>query len=337
MITRIAPILFVYSIIVGCGSTPYSKEIWMEPEQISIQDNKEKQTVSYIARYLMTKEEALKLDENIRGSEWVGNALLAPTASLAGSLLATGNPLSLSGVNTFSDLNTALTVASWLLPEGGIMEKVSGIYLPKTWDGEFIETADRAKEVAIEHTEAQLRKTATAHNLSFSCIASCSSMVSRVYHLALTEKTDFSQYIYQAPGGVYVTTHWFDLEKPEQANLVENAAVGFDIGWRPEPGNTWVVNFWGTPILDENGDVEIGKLDNGFVYPSVSHDLGWTDLGLSLYKSFSDDGGYLFVGSEEPVPAFFAYKGKTYSYRKTRKSAERFIEYEIVQAERISP
>ena len=328
MITRIAPILFVYSLIVGCGSTPYSKEIWMEPEKVSIQDDQEKQKIGYLARYLMPKEEALKLDKNIQSSQWLSDDLMRTSAGFAGSLLQTGNPFSTPGVNAFGNLNTALTVASWLLPDGGIMENVSGIYLPKTWNGKTISTQEEAKEIGITHTEQQLQKTAVSLNLKYSCIANCDSTMSRVYHLAYTPETDFSHLVYQAPEGVYVATHWLDLVQSKQTNPVENAAVGFDIGWQSPAGNTWVIGFYGAPILDENGKVGIREGENGYVYPLVQDLLNYTELGRMLYREYSNDGGYLFMGSDDQVPNMVAFDGKLYSFSSRR--ADRFIDNLLV-------
>ena len=316
-------------LISGCGSTPYSKEIWAEPGQVKIGNEKERQKVSYLARYLMPKDEALKLDKDIRNSEWINDATLKTAASFTGSLLQTGNPFSTAGVNAAGNLTTALTVASWLLPEDGIMENISGIYLPGVWKGKAIETQEQAKIIAINHTESQLRKTAERYNLNYECIASCESMMSRVYLLGLTPETDFSHLVYQAPGGIYVTTHWFDLSRPEHLNSVENAALGFNIGWQTPPGNTWLVNFYGTPLLNDEGEVVISEGENGYIYPSVRHKLNYTELGRMLYKTFNDDGGYLFMGSEDQVPRMVAYNGKLYSYISRR--AKRFIDRELVE------
>ena len=324
-----ASVLSASMLLAGCSSSPYSKEIWMNPDEVKIEDKQELQKVGYLARYLLPREEAMELDKEIQKSQWVSDATLQTSAGFAGSLLQTGNPLSTAGVSAFSEINAALTVASWMIPEDGIMEKVSGIYLPKVWDGESIDTQEQAKQIAIEHTEDQLRKTASLMNLDYSCIANCDSTMSRVYHLAHTPETDFSRLVYQAPGGVYVLTHWFDLVQPEQPNLIENASVGFDIGWKSPVGNTWVVGFYGTPIFDENDEVTISEGENGFVYASIRHWLNNTELGRTLYREFNNDGGYLFMGSHDQVPRMVAYNGKLYSY--TSRRADRFIDSELVE------
>lgn len=325
----VASVLSISTLLVGCSSNPYMKEIWMKPDEVKIEDEQELQKISYLARYLMPRDEALKLDKEIQASQWVSDSTLQTAAGFTGSLLQTGNPFSTSGVNAFSEINAALTVASWLMPEDGIMEEISGIHLPKNWQGTAIETQEQAKRIGIEHTEERLQRTASSLNLSYSCIANCESTMSRVYHLAYTEETDFSHLVYQAPKGVYVVTHWLDLVQPEQPNPVVNAVVGFDIGWQSPAGHSWMVHFYADPALDANGDAIIREGKNGYVYPVVQDKLNYTELGRMLYRELNNDGGYLFMGSHDQVPRMVAYNGTLYSY--TSRRADRFIDSELVE------
>jgi len=218
------------------------------------------------------------------------------------------------------------------LTNPGAMDKVSGIALPEEIDGEKIANKERAWQLAIQHSEAQLLRIAKHYDLTLVCQYGCGKpQERRIYLLKPNAPDTFKGYTYQPKGPIVVQATWSPVEYIEEPDTLESALRNYIPRWATPQGNMWLTNFFTEPTLDAQGKVMTKVNEAGLVYPVVEKNLAVTRLGRDFLRLYTQDGGYLHYGNQKIWPGYLAHNGELYSF--ISKNDKRFIEYKLVEKE----
>lgn len=310
MQTRLIPMLCVLALN-GCASmssAPYIRGLGSTTAQ-KIEDEQQRDKLSYLARYLLTADDRQKQAARIKKvhpgwTQFDTHGAL----SMATSQALTGNMLSNSGTQVYGATMAALTVASMLMPDGS-MENVSGFYLPPQFNGAAIDNEEQARNAYWQWREKQIAATASAFQREYRCIYQCESPAMRIYELHLAPGLAGNKYAYNPPY-IYIRAELHQgkmLPAPDDALLAW--ALGFTPKWATADGNTAPMTLL-EASLDKQG---LPQYQNEA--PLVSrNDPFKTTMGRDLMRQLYAGSEYDFIAQRGFGKDRMAYRGDIYTF-----------------------
>jgi hypothetical protein len=196
----------------------------------------------------------------------------------------------------------------------GSSDYVSGISLPETFEGNHLETAEKAQAAALSLIDQQLINASQELGYSAECVHRCDTSP-RFYHLKKLKTAGTVKWIYE-PEEIAVYVGEIEMLKVEETQLVDSLAVGFKVAWRTEYGNTAVIHLLSNPILDKNNNIIINHLDpNDPKSVSFKGDnrLPKTDIG-DAFNRLIHNTPYTFMGTSKKRPKALYYNGEVYTF-----------------------
>ncbi|MEN9456899.1 MAG: hypothetical protein RL210_2418 [Pseudomonadota bacterium] len=329
MQTRFIPLLCVLALggCAGMSSDPYIRGLGSTSLQ-RIDDEQQRDKLSYLARYLLTADDRQRQSANIKNvhpgwTEFNTHGAL----SMATSQALTGNMLSNSGTQVYGATMAALTVASMLMPDGS-MENVSGFYLPPQFNGATIDNEEQARNAFWQWRERQIAAAAQSVQREFRCVFQCDSKSVRIYELRLASGQSGSNYIYNPPI-LYIRAELYKGEMvPAADDPLLSWALGFTPRWATPDGNTAPITLM-EASLDKEGKPEYKDGD-----PLINHHEPFkTTLGRNLVRQIYAGSDYDFIARRGFANDYMAFRGDIYTF--VFRHYGGFIEFKRV--EKIEP
>lgn len=316
------PVFFLF--LTACASAPktdFERDWRHDPirEEMAANDD----MLSYLARNMMDAEDRKELTAKLYKQYASDDALKASLAQYAGY-----NHFNDSVGMDIATLQAGVSLIADILDEGS-MENISGIALPGEVDGVYIESPEQAWQIATRHSERQLENVARQFEMDLICDFGCNEE-RRIYRLVQKNPARLAQYMYKPVGDIIVVATWTKLERVEKPDIFEAKARGFLPVWSTRSGHMWLTLFTAEPVLDAQGKLQYRKNEQGQTYPLVNKSLVGVRLGRDIVREYYRDPGYMFAGTDEIYPGYFAFKGTLYSYILRNERA--FIEYVLKES-----
>jgi hypothetical protein len=313
----------------GCSSSPWFKDVTTRPDTHDLDDDKLSLKLSYIARYMMEDDNRNNLLNEINKTSIFHDYSLLHTSTLAqaGTDLAVGQ----FGSQLGSQVGLAVVGAGLVFGEifDGSMDIVSQAYLPEIFEGELLDSQDKANKALSRFTLSRFQKIAEQNDWTFECVYGCDGL-NQIFIITLQENQISSQYIYRPIEIAIKTILWPMVEA--KSNDPISAMVGFPVKWKTPPGNTYLIGVFAEFIYDENGKVKVSRNEElNFSYPWAKVDLNETHLGRDILRKFHDT-PYTFMGNKDVYPKLMIYEGAAYSLYTNSKERmiNRVIEEQIL-------
>ncbi len=313
------------SFLYGCSSSsPFLADVRNEPVKVVLEDQITKDKISYLGRFLMESKDRNALLARLmkEGQAGCKECLFASGYTLystSGTLGGMGLGVGLMAFDLGSDIID-------IFVEWGALDRISGFAMPEIFMGQSVQSETQAWQLAVSHTERQLKKAANATGYSVRCIAGCEDG-RRIYELKLVNDRDNSRYIFQ-PGKIALITDYGEMKKIERPHVLDTASLDFVPAYQTIAGNQWVFRMFGEPNLDDNGDiiVESGKYG---IFFRAKQGMEGTEVQRDIMRFMTDDGGYMYFGTDKAYPNYIAYRGNLYSY--SIKMESKFINSTLIE------
>ncbi|CAM5276826.1 hypothetical protein [Alishewanella longhuensis] len=286
------------------------------------------------------KSENLKDDVKSYQIGWLGQALLEPQArnQVAKKLVENAPQISTVGMSAVdaslaAQMTTDLAVgqlgsgmgdavgaaffvggmALSLLAGDGSLNTTSVVLLPAEMDGEALDSAEKAKAAAERLMVKSYQLAANKFGYSLQCEYSCERFPS-VYRMQRQSEADTSAFIYAAED-VAIYFEDFEIIAPEQTQIIDSMATGFNVAWRSNFNNDAAIYLMQNPKLDENGKVLITPNDKAPAGWAIIGDNRFfkTDFGQSMLREVYAN-PYMIFGAANNHPKVAYYDGVVYRY-----------------------
>ena len=263
---------------------------------VELDDRPLQEQVSFLGRYLLADSFRVSVAENAAQSEWGQQAYVdlikyrsignSTGLGMAISEAATGDLFSQQGsdVALWSSLGIDLVNAVLATRR---MSDVSGFFMPKTFSGIEIQSADEATQAAVAFTESRIRDAVAMAGYDISCHLQCEpDSKNRIYRL--TRVQDRSGQF--APASLYLYFGYYDLiEMPEKSeDHLLSPLLGYVPAYTSRIGNTWTI-YLGTRLKKDNKkDIQVIDRYSRLVT---------TPLSREIRKSIYSGQRFMFWGS----------------------------------------
>jgi hypothetical protein len=333
------------ALVIAISLSACKNRLYMKSDPlIEIADQDEIHDANYMARYLMDRDDRLKLQHLARQTEpqqakKSGN--LSTGAGIVGTSLLGNNPLSRSGVNTASNIGLGIHAASFaasMLKSDGNLTTVSKIYLPSQYHGVTINSPEKASRTALHYSKKRINLFAKDLGRTVECIYGCKHVTgagTTIYKLTRKGFTgdepydgdtrDYLEMEQYDPPALFVSLNTAGMKRAS-FDPIRNRILGFTPAWESLTQNGWQLQIGGTR-LTEDGELEFvddkvfGKRLRTMYLEAHS------PIARHFYRTTTGGDNLLYFGYDRWTSPFFALKGDYYKF--TSKTVNYFIEYQV--------
>jgi hypothetical protein len=303
--------------IASCSLSPYKQEAYqfdrvdIETEAIELKHN-------YLARYMMKTNTRSELISEIKDSDLIKDWTHLDTSR---SLLMTSDLLTSQGAVLPGSLGIALSIGNliWGEIDDDAMVSVSQAFLPAQFNGQLLDTEEKANKVLMTFTENHLEEIVESIGWGIKCIAGCDEM-SRVYSITLNQN-NLDLFLYR-PEGLCAKVHVLPM-KAVTANDPISAFVGFPAQWKTPDGNTYMLEFYSNCKKNSDGVLQTTYNETEKLhYPLItanSRIMHRTLIGRDLLKRFHST-PYTYFGTQQYYPSTFYYNKKVFAFSRNTKA-----------------
>lgn len=304
------------AVLSGCASMvddPHLKDKLTYLDTTSLDDQAESERLSFLARYMMERDDRAELEANLAETEYVQQQL-ASEASVVSQMAVDWHQGQFG--STMGDVaGVGVFAAGVVLGEmfDGSMDKIGQGFLPADMHGEAIDSEQAARGAFHDLVARQITIIAERMDWELTCHFGCErGSTNMVYLLENTNGYPLPERFIYAPDQVVMHAQVTNIEKVDP-NDPTGAFLGFQPAWQTALGNTFLVNFYSEPVFDDDGDLIIHTGDNGFRYPAVNQKMEGTYFETVLAKAFHSS-RYTLSGNQDVHPKRFFFDGGSYSF-----------------------
>ncbi|MBF0471835.1 MAG: hypothetical protein HQL48_10735 [Gammaproteobacteria bacterium] len=327
---RLIGLLVFFVTLSGCASSPYYQEISYKPPTIEISDEQEKQNVSYLARYMMSRNSRRAFVAQLQAEERQRLASLKSWGDTGVEVamatdVVTGELLNTTGQNLGSAMvgvGVGLELLDSVFSQMADFDQVSQGFLPAEVNGEAILTAERASQVMMGQVQMRLERFAAEKGFHLSCIGGCTADM-RYYQLRSATPETLATYHYnpatddrlqQLGNRDLFAVINLSRMRPTEQDPLRDRALGFTPAWETPTGNTFVVRLFAGAKTGADGEPLVYRNEAGVLDMSVGRNLVATQLGREFFSTLFDGdlGAYYFDNDIYPHTGYF--RGKVYTW-----------------------
>ncbi|TNC82818.1 MAG: hypothetical protein C9356_02820 [Oleiphilus sp.] len=281
--------VLIWTILVsGCASDPttFLGAAYDTPHREPINNKREGLLVSYLSRGLVDSGERQEVLARVKGEylaslekeslykEAVGAGLIAD-ALVGQHQSSLGSDVR---VATLAASGVATLVDSFNSDE---RENISQAYLPEVFNGELLDSQEKAQKVLRGFVHAKLEGLAQSLGWSVSSIDHTEDN----WLLYVFNPAKHTEYEYM-PESIIATFYLGEVH-PVYTSAAENVLLGFNPKWATRPGNTFYLQFLFAPRIPDK-EHSYGVDDEGNLWHKNYGDGVRTLLGRNLLRLFYD-------------------------------------------------
>lgn len=306
--------IVVAGLLSGCAGMvkdPYAKDQIVTLDSNPVSNKSEKLKLTYMARNMQESDNRANLVKQFGQSpevkQWAIQTIPA-YSQLAGDVITKQFDSSLG-----TSLGAAGFAASLVIGQidDGSEDKVSEVYLPEKFNGQVLDTQEKAAHALAVFNYNQIKEMAAKLHWGFKCLKGCKER-SQVFELT-TGATKLPAWFEYQPKTILVKSYFSKMAKVNQKDPI-SAALGFEAKWTSPSTYSNLMEFYSEPQLDENGNVKIFyNKKTAMYYPGVQKSLRNNRVGMLLHRMYNNT-PYTFQGSIQDRPFKFYRNGKMYTF-----------------------